>query len=296
MKIEKVRRLVALLLVVGVIALAALPAQAQTSGQISGQVLDASRAAIADSVITATNQATGETRKISTDSQGHYTLTNLPIGTYDVVAEHSGFQRQVQKNVVLNVASTVELNIVMSVGAVTQEVVVTAQAPTVDKSGPTTGTTMETQQIADLPINGRDYARFSLLTPGAVLRSNFISDLSFNGLHTVHNQFSIDGIDASRVDQPYMANGFERGARLLTGSLDTIEEFNVQTSDYGAEYGRSAGSYINIATKSGTNNFHGTAYDYFRNDALDASNFFATQKPEFRYNDFGGNLDGPILH
>ena len=96
---------------------------------------------------------------------------------------------------------------------------------------------------------------------------------TFDGLHSVHNQFSIDGIDASRVDQPYMANGFERGARLLTGSLDTIEQFNVQTSDYSAEYGRAAGSYINIATKSGTNDFHGTAYDYFRNNILDARNF-----------------------
>src|SRR5580693_1115915 len=297
MKSERRSLLVAVLFLIGALGLVAIPAQAQTAGQISGQVLDASRAAIADSVITATNQATGETRKISTDSQGHYTLTNLPIGTYDVVAEHSGFQRQVQKNVVLNVASTVELNIVMSVGAVTQEVVVTAQAPTVDKSGPTTGTTMETQQIADLPINGRDYARFSLLTPGAVLRSNFISDLSFNGLHTVHNQFSIDGIDASRVDQPYMANGFERGARLLTGSLDTISEFKVQTSDYGAEYGRAGGSYVNIVTKSGTNEIHGSVFEYFRNDIFDAENFFAVKtspKPEFRYNNFGGNIGGPI--
>src|SRR5580693_6143096 len=292
MKSERRSLLVAVLFLIGALGLVAIPAQAQTAGQISGQVLDISRAAISESVITATNQATGETRRISTDSQGHFTLTNLPIGTYDVSAEHAGFQRQLQKSVQINVASTVELNFVMSVGAVTQEVVVTAQAPTVDKSGPTTGTTMETQQIADLPINGRDYARFSLLTPGAVLRSNFISDLSFNGLHTVHNQFSIDGIDASRVDQPYMANGFERGARLLTGSLDTIEQFNVQTSDYSAEYGRAAGSYINIATKSGTNDFHGTAYDYFRNNILDARNFFATTgpAPEFRFNDFGGNI------
>ncbi|MGC1906595.1 MAG: carboxypeptidase regulatory-like domain-containing protein [Candidatus Acidiferrum sp.] len=297
MKIEKVGWLAALLFLVGVIVLVAVPAQAQTSGQISGQVLDPSRSAIADSVITATNQATGETRRITTDSQGHYTLTNLPIGTYDVVAEHSGFQRQIQKNVLLNVASTVELNIVLSVGAVTQEVVVTAQAPTVDKSGPTTGTTMESQQIADLPINGRDYARFSLLTPGAVLRSNFISDLSFNGLHTVHNQFSIDGIDASRVDQPYMANGFERGARLLTGSLDTIEEFKVQTSDYDAQYGRAGGSYINVATKSGGNDFHGAVFEYFRNNALDARNFFndvGTPQAEYRFNDFGANVGGPI--
>jgi hypothetical protein len=271
--------------------------QAQTAGQITGHVLDASRSSVADALVTATNVGTGETRKVRTDNEGHYTLTDLPIGTYDVSAEHQGFQRQLQKGVVLNVATTVELNISLSVGTVTQEVVVTAQAATIDKSGPSTGSTMETQQIADLPINGRDYARFSLLTPGAVLRSNFISDLSFNGLHTVHNQFSIDGIDASRVDQPYMANGFERGARLLTGSLDTIEEFKVQTSDYDAQYGRAGGSYINVATKSGTNEFHGAIFEYFRNNALDARNFFnsvGTPQAKYRFNDFGGNMGGPI--
>jgi hypothetical protein len=297
MKSNKLYSLSAALLLAGATVLFVAPARGQTAGQISGQVLDASRSALGDALITATNQATGETRRVQSDNQGHYTLTNLPIGTYDVSAEHPGFQRQIQRSVVLNVATTVELNFIVSVGSMNQEVVVTAQAPTIDKSGPSTGTTMETQQIADLPINGRDYARFSLLTPGAVLRSNFISDLSFNGLHTVHNQFSIDGIDASRVDQPYMANGFERGARLLTGSLDTIEEFKVQTSDYDSQYGRAGGSYINVATKSGSNDFHGAAFEYFRNNALDARNFFntvSTPQAEYRFNDFGANIGGPI--
>lgn len=128
-------------------------------------------------------------------------------------------------------------------------------------------------------------------------RSNYIADLSFNGLHTVHNQFAIDGIDATRVDQPYMSNGFERGARLLTGSLDTIAEFRVQTSNYRAEYGRAAGSYVNIATKSGTNAYHGDLYDYLRNNFFDARNFFNTKpapQAEYRFNDFGGNIGGPI--
>src|SRR5579862_3864828 len=196
----------------------------------------------------------------------------------------------------LSVATTVTLNSMLTVGSAKQEVVVTSKAPIIDKADASTGTVLDNREVGELPINGRDYARFSLLTPGAIFRSNFIADLTFNGLHSVHNQFSIDGIDASRVDQPYMANGYERGARLLTGSLDTIEQFNVQTSDYGAEYGRSAGSYINIATKSGTNDFHGTVYDYFRNNILDARNFFATTgpAPEFRFNDFGANTGGPI--
>lgn len=272
------------------------PAQAQTSGQITGQVLDASKAVVPGATVTATNVATGEVRKVQTDEQGHYVLADLPVGTYNITAEHSGFQRQTQTGVVLNVASIVQLNLTLQVGTTNQQVVVTSEAPIIDKSDAGTGTVMSNQQVTELPINGRDYARFSLLTPGAVFRSNYIADLTFDRLHSVHNQFSIDGIDASRVDEPYMANGFERGARLLTGSLDTVSEFKVQTSDYGSQYGRAAGSYVNIVTKSGTNNFHGTAFDFFRNNVLDARNFFATTgpAPEFRFNDFGANLGGPI--
>jgi hypothetical protein len=271
-------------------------AQAQTAGEITGQVLDPSEAAISDAAITATNSANGAVRKAQTDSQGHYALTNLPVGTYSITVAHEGFQQLKQTGVILSVATTVTLNLTLTVGSVKQEVVVMSEAPIIDKADASTGTVLDNQEVGELPINGRDYARFSLLTPGAVFRSNYIADLTFDGLHSVYNQFSIDGIDASRVDQSYMANGFERGARLLTGSLDTIEQFNVQTSDYSAEYGRAAGSYINIATKSGTNDFHGTAYDYFRNNVLDARNFFATTgtAPEFRFNDFGGNIGGPI--
>jgi hypothetical protein len=277
-------------------AIPAALAQAQTAGEITGQVLDPTKAAISDATVTVTNSANGAVRKAQTDSQGHYALTNLPVGTYSIAVEHEGFQQLKQTGVMLNVATTATLNLTLTIGSVKQEVVVTSEAPIIDKADASTGTVLDNQEVGELPINGRDYARFSLLTPGAIFRSNYIADLTFDGLHSVHNQFSIDGIDASRVDQPYMANGFERGARLLTGSLDTVEEFNVQTSDYSAEYGRAAGSYINIATKSGTNDFHGTAYDYFRNNTLDARNFFATTgpAPEFRFNDFGGNIGGPI--
>src|SRR5580700_2455961 len=198
--------------------------QAQTAGGITGQVLDPSKASVADATITATNTATGAVRTTKSDTQGHYALTDLPIGTYNVSAEHEGFQQLTQTGVILNVATTVQLNLVLTVGAVSQQVVVTSEVPIINKADASTGTVLDNQQVGELPINGRDYARFSLLTPGAIFRSNFIADLTFDGLHSVHNQFSIDGIDASRVDQPYMANGFERGARLLTGSLDTVEQ------------------------------------------------------------------------
>src|SRR6266576_3027165 len=297
MRIGKAALFSVSVLVVVVAFLLPLSAKAQTAGEITGQVFDNSKAAEADATVTAKNVGTGETRSVKTDSQGLYRITELRVGTYDVSAERQGFRRQVQTGLVMSVAATVQLNFTIQVGEINEEVVVTSDAPIIEKGDASTGTTMDTQQIGELPINGRDYARFALLTPGAVLRSNFIADLSFNGLHTVHNQFSIDGIDASRVDQPYMANGFERGARLLTGSLDTIAEFRVQTSDYQAEYGRSAGSNINIVSKSGGNALHGTLFEFFRNSTLDAKNFFAVKtapKPKFRYNNFGGNMGGPI--
>jgi len=268
---------------------------AQTAGKLIGQINDSSDASVAGATITAENVATGQRRTATSDSKGAYSIADLPIGTYRVTAEHEGFSKTEKPNLEITVAQTATQNFTLSPGALTQVVEVTAQTEAVDVQP---GETMTTSQVADLPINGRDFARFAFQTPGAVARSNYIADMSFNGQHTVHNQFAIDGVDASRVDQPYMSNGFERGARLLTGSQETISEFRVQTSDYQAQYGRAAGSFVNIASKSGTNEFHGTLFDYFRNNFLDARNFF-NDKPDpqaqFRYNDFGANIGGPIF-
>jgi len=268
-----------------------------TTGRITGEVFDPSHAAIADVNVTAVHSATGQSFKATSDSNGLYTFPNLPIGEYRITAEHSGFSRQVFDKITVNVGDSVRLDVNLAIGQVDQQVEVTSEAPVLETSGATVGGTMQTQQISELPINGRDYARFSLLTPGAVMRSSEIADLTFNGLQSGNNQFSMDGIDATRVDEAYMSNGSERGARLLTGSLDTIAEFKVQSGDYSAEYGRASGAYINIVTKSGTNSFHGTAFEFLRNDDLDARNFFqppGTPAP-IRFNNFGGNLGGPIV-
>lgn len=280
-----------------IILLAIAPyAIAQTYGGVSGTIQDSSRAVIQAAKVTAVNVNTGSRTTAIANSEGFYTFPNLPVGIYRISAESAGFTTEVQNDVSVNVATPLRLDFTLTPGNVSQSVEVKSQALAIDTTSAALGNTMDTRQIDNLPINGRDYARFSLLTPGAVARSNYIADLSFDGLHSVHNQFSIDGIDASRVDQPYMANGYERGARLLTGSLETVAEFKVQTSGYQAQYGRAAGSEVNIVTKSGSNKIHGELYDYFRNDALDAQNFFATSKPEFRFNDFGANIAGPIRH
>ncbi|MGI8743995.1 MAG: TonB-dependent receptor domain-containing protein [Bryobacteraceae bacterium] len=266
------------------------------SGRITGQVLDASQAAVPGAAITLENPVNSDRRQLVTDNAGRYTFVDLPVGNYNVRAEKAGFQTQIRQSVAVNVGASVPVDFSLPTGQLSEQVQVVAEASVLQTEGANTGGVMENRQLTELPINGRDYARFSLLMPGAIARSNFIADLAFNGLHTVHNQFSIDGVDATRVDQPYMSNGYERGARLLTGSLDTIAEFRVQTSDYQAEYGRSAGSNINIVSKSGGNVFHGTLFEFFRNSALDAKNYFApkTFKPPFRFNDFGGNIGGPL--
>jgi hypothetical protein len=267
---------------------------AQTAGSLTGQVIDASKASVPAAKVLAENVATGQRREATTNTAGRYVIPNLPIGTYKVTAEQKGFQPKVYPAVQVGVAQEVTLDVSLATGVVAESIDVTEQAPVLEG---TTGATFDNRAVAELPINGRDYARFSLLTPGAVASSNYIAMLTFNGQQSIHNQFQIDGIDATRVDQPYMANGFERGARLLTGSMETIEEFRAQTSSYPAEFGRAAGTYVNIATKSGTNRIHGGVLEYFRNNALDARNFFNTKpssQAEFRYNDFGANFGGPI--
>ena len=223
--------------------------------------------------------------------------SGLPLGSYDVRVASNGFDTQLRSRVELSVAENRWIDFVLTLSVATNTVEVRSQASGIELRETSLGTTFTSRDIDSLPINGRDYARFSLLASGALSRSNQIADLSFNGLFSVHNQFSIDGVDATRVDQPYLANGFERGARLLTGSLESISEFRVETSGYQAEYGRAASASLNIATKTGTNDLHGSAFGYLRNQRLDARNFFNTKpSPQipFTYTDFGASANGPI--
>ena len=269
---------------------------AQTAGNLTGQVFDSSQAAIPGALVTAELVGSGQKRQATTDSQGRYSIPTVPIGTYKITAEQKGFQPKVFPTVQVGVAQSVTIDFTLPTGTLSEVVEVSSQATMLD-AGNTTGSTYNNRALVELPINGRDYARLSLLTPGAVASSNYIAMLTFNGQQSIQNQFQIDGVDATRVDQPYMANGFERGSRLLTGSLETIEEFRAQTSTYPAEYGRASGTYVNIATKSGANDTHGSLFEFFRNNALDARNFFNTKpnpQAAFRYNDFGGNLGGRI--
>ena len=163
---------------------------AQTSGSLTGQVMDTSQGSIPGASVTAANLATGQTRRAVTDSSGRYTIADLAIGTYKVTAEQNGFQSNVVPEGAVRVAQSATVNFSLAPGTVSQTIEVNDQATPLEE---TPGTTFNNRSLVDLPINGRDYARFSLLTPGAAASSNYIAMLTFNGGHSIHNQFQIDG-------------------------------------------------------------------------------------------------------
>ena len=269
---------------------------AQSSGRLSGSILDPNAAAVPHAAVTVINPATAAKRATTADAEGRYFFPDLPIGLYDLEVQAAGFAPRRLGRISLTVASALRLDVQLSVAATSDSVDVVDRTPAIEPQS-ANGVMVSARALREVPINGRDYGRLSLLAPGAVSPSTSLGDLSFNGLHPGHNNFTMDGVDVSRGDQPTTTDGFSRGARLLTGSIDTMAEFRIQTSNYRAEYGRAAGSVVTIATRSGGNDFHGGLFEFFRNSALDARNFFNTvnqPKDQFRYNNFGGHLAGPI--
>ena len=274
-----------------------LNSNAQPAGTVAGVVRDPTGSVIIGSHVTISNSLNGIRRELRSTISG-FAASGLPLGSYQIRVEYDGFGPQIRADVRLAIAERRWIEFVLIPTGGLQRLEVTSRATPLEPSATSLGAAVSRQDLMALPINGRDYTRLSLLAPGALTRTNQLADLSFNGLFSVHNQYSIDGVDATRVDQPYVANGLERGARLLTGGLDSIAEFRIHTSTYQAEYGRAASALINIATVTGTNSFHGSAFGYLRNQRLDARNFFNTTlspKAPFTYTDFGLGVTGPIV-
>jgi outer membrane receptor protein involved in Fe transport len=269
---------------------------AGSAGRVGGTVLDPASATVGGARLTATNESTGQQRRTTTNGEGRYVFPSLETGTYSLELEANGFAAQVKRGLAVTVDGDDTVDFRLTLARVAERVEVTAD-PALLLTGPASGGLVDNRRMLTLPINGRDFTRFALLTPGAVPRSGRIGDLSFNGLHSTHNAYSIDGVDASRVDQTVVSNGFDRGARLLTGSMEGLAEFRVQTHNYRAEHGRAAGGVITVASRSGGNDTHGGLLYFFRNDLLDARNFFnidSQAKAPFRYNNFGASLGGAL--
>jgi hypothetical protein len=292
---SKARILSALLFVL----MAAVPALAQTFSGLSGTVQDGSKASVKGAKVTVTSLETGAARVANTSSAGFYSFPDLLVGRYSVRVEATGFQSELNPGIKLDGSVSASINFALKPGDVTSTVDVEAVGVELDRTSSALGNTFDTKQLETLPINDRDYMRFTALSAGAALRTSGINDITFDGVAEAGNHFYIDGVDDTQVSVDYGPNGTGRGARLENGSQEAIAEFHILSNGYNAEYGRAGGGIVNVISKAGTNRYHGAAYDFLRNEAFDARNFFFAfakfpSKPRFRGNDFGGNFGGPI--
>src|SRR5579884_1436082 len=266
------------------------------TGMISGTVRDQSGALMSGVTVTVRNTATALERQISTGASGEYTLAALPYGAYKLRTEKTGFQTAVA-NVTVAVDQVRTVDITMNVGAQSQQVTVQGAVEDVNTETTQLGAVVNHRNVVELPLNGRDFMQLARIQPGVASSGGGggqqggeggVSNFSSNGQRSSSNNFLIDGVDN---------NNYVAGAVAIQPSIDSIEEFNVQTNTFSAEYGRNSGAIVNLITRSGTNDLHGSLYEFFRNDALDARNFFdpaGFATPELRLNQFGGTLGGPI--
>ena len=265
-------------------------------GSISGNIRDSSGAAIPAAKVTLVNTATGFSVTVTTDAHGNYTATPLKLGSYTVKADAAGFATATQDNVQVNVSSITTANLQVAVSSAQQDVTVSSAPPALQSEEASTGQVISAQTINSTPLNGRNFTFIAQLSAGVApaeqgARGANKGDFSANGQRSEQNNFILDGVDnnSNLVD-------FLNGASfVIKPPPDALEEFKVQTGDYTAELGHSAGAVLNVATKSGTNKIHGDLWEYFRNDVLDARDYFATVKPTYRQNQFGASIGGPLL-
>ncbi|HEY2466377.1 MAG TPA: carboxypeptidase-like regulatory domain-containing protein [Terracidiphilus sp.] len=290
--------------VLAVVTISSLAYAQVVGGTVSGVVHDNSGAAIAGASVHVTQTETGAARTLTTDSEGRFFAPSVPVGPYTVKVEHDGFAAQQQSGITLTVGQSLQLNFVLGVAAVQQAIEVTADGSTVNTTTQQTAGLVDERQVKELPLNGRSYDGLLTLNPATV---NYTSERS-GGIGTsnssVGNMFSVSG--RRPQDNLFLLNGIEyTGASLInvtpggtSGQLlgvDAVREFNVSGDTYGASYGKRDGAQVSIVTSSGTNQLHGTAFEFIRNSALDARNYFDQGAiPQFQRNQFGGSLGGPI--
>jgi len=281
------------------LGLLAMAAWGQDTASIVGTVTDPSNAAIPAAKVLITNSDTGLVRSITTNTTGNYVAPELPIGHYRVRVEAAGFKTYERTGIALSVNDTVRADANLQVGESQESVTVEANQVQVQADSNEISKTITADQVADLATNGRNVIQLATMVPGAAasipdfdspMAQNQNRSISFNGQRPDHNNWLINGGEA------YDRGG--GGILIVSPSQDAIEEFKVMTSNFAADLGQSSGGMISMATKSGTKQYHGSAFEYVRNDAFDANTFFANlnhaAKPELRYNTFGFNLGGPV--
>src|SRR6266849_6624518 len=275
-------------------------AQGEIGGaSLNGTVTDSSGAAVPSAKVTATNPATGLTRTTATDQSGLYNFQQLPVGTYDLTIEAKGFKVSKRTGVSLTVGAVATVDIPLEIGTAQETVSVTAEVPVVETTRSQTSTTVTTKQVSDLPINGRNFLDFTVLTPGVLRDPSRGGDLSFGGQRGTANSLLVDGSDSNNVFFGQSTGRSGTGRNPYSFSQDAVQEFQVNTNGYNAEVGRAGGGVINVITKSGSNQFHGAAFEFFRDKALNANSWENNRanraKKFYHFNQFGGNIGGPVV-
>ena len=267
----------------------------QITGKIRGSVTDPAGAVVPSATVTATQTETGLTRTVVSSGDGSYLLIELPVGHYRVEASAKGFEKYIQDGITLNVNETADVRVRLVVGAETQKVQVTEDAQLIQETVTSLGKVVQEREIVDLPLNGRDFSQLGTLQPGVVPLTPGLKEAgsslragqgyAVNGQRPESNNFLIDG-----------ANNFNGvdGGFVLKPPVDAITEFRILTHNSNAEFGSSLGSTTNVITKSGTNNIHGALWEFIRNDAFDAKNYFAPTVGALKQNQFGGTFGAPI--
>src|SRR5258708_3462945 len=270
---------------------------AQTSfGRISGSVTDPSGAAIPAATVKIINMETQNVRTVETDGNGFYTVTNLPVGPYTLEAAQKGFQTKQLTGINVVADGRLTADFKLAVGDISQTVEVTSQAgEALNTTSGELSRVIETRQVENLALNGGNYVELITLVPGVVVTNpdQFSVTTSLSATNQNVNGNRSDSQNLT-VDGAFNLVAGSNGSLMNNVNSNFIQEVKIQTSNAGAEYGRTAGVAFNIVTKNGTNQFHGSAFETFRNDHLDARNFFSVQKTKLRYNDFGYTIGGPI--
>ncbi len=273
----------------------------QANGSLSGTVADKTGSVIAGATVKITAQETGATRETKTDGTGHYLAPLLPVAHYTIRVESQGFQTTEQKDIRLQVDEQREIDFSLNPASVSQTVEVSATEVAVETTNPTLGQVITSEEVADLPLNGRDFVQLATLTPGTTQETNpnsFFTNAASSEV-AARGTFSLS-VGGSRAQSTDWLIDNNSNAELTSGSIailptiDSIQEFKVLTYNYSAEYGTRAGPTVLVTTKSGTNKWHGALYEYLRNTKFDAKSYFAAFKEQFNLNQFGGSLGGPI--
>jgi Carboxypeptidase regulatory-like domain/TonB dependent receptor len=283
-----------------------------TNASLAGRVTDPSKAAISDAKVVAMSATTNVRYETTTNASGEYYLANLPPGPYRLEIEKPGFKKLIKPEVVLHVQDVLALSFEMTIGEVSESVTAATDVLAVDTASATVSTVVDRTFVEDLPLNGRSFQTLIMLTPGVVVTATAFNNqgqFSVNGQRADANYFTVDGVSANfgvtgLLQMVQTASGALPALSASGGtnslvSVDAMQEFRIQTSSFAPEFGRTPGGQISIVTRSGTNRFHGTLFEYFRNDALDARDWFVNfnhlLKPAERQNDFGGVVGGPVF-